>query len=104
MADDILNMSLDDIIKKNAEKAKQAKPRKPKAAGKDQPKAGKPNRLGRVNQGAIGKKPQAVRVRGSDTLGIGIGMCTLYLSTTAGSPGEDRIVRDKKRCIQARGP
>lgn len=64
MADDILNMSLDDIIKKNAEKSKQAKGKKPKAAGKDQPKGGKPNKLGRVNQGGVGKKPQAGRVRG----------------------------------------
>lgn len=65
MADDILNMSLDDIIKKNAEKARQAKPKKPKASGKDQQQqGGKANTLGRVKQGGVGKKPQLVRVRG----------------------------------------
>lgn len=71
MADDILNMSLDDIIKKNAEKSKQAKQSKQvkKNKGKDQPKpkqqAAPSNKLSKVTQGGVGKKAGFGRVWGA---------------------------------------
>ncbi len=68
MADDILNMSLDDIIKKNAEKSKQAKQVKQAKTnkGKEQPKqkqqAGPSSKLTKVTQGGVGKKSGFGRV------------------------------------------
>lgn len=97
MADDILNMSLDDIIKKNAEKARQGKPKKPKAAGKDQQQqGGKVNKLGRVKQGGVGKKPQAGRVRGQPGAGVrsmGGSHCSTTCRVHQGVPSQGRQVR-----------